>query len=125
MKKILFVIAMAFSVSASAQTVSHTDSTLNLLSKGELVKIYMDQVNDIIDKIPYAVWGLMEQDKPLDVPKSKYILRKRKGVEHDASNYADTNSDLMYEVVYYADKKDLVKSILYLQKVNSDILNVK
>ncbi len=116
---------MAVSVSASAQTTTHTDSTLNVLSKGELVKLYMGQVNEIIDKIPYAVWGLMEQDKPLDVPKSKYIQRKRKGVEQDAGNYADTNTDLMYEVVYYADKKDLVKSILYLQKVNSDILNVK
>lgn len=121
-KKILTIM---FMVSGVAYGQAHTDSSLTTLSKGELVRIYMDQVNQIIEKAPYSVWGLMEQDKPLDVPNSKYILRKRKGVEHDASNYADTNTDLMYEVVYYADKKDLVKSILYLQKVNSDILNVK
>lgn len=116
---------MAVSVSASAQTIIHTDSSLSPLGKSELVKLYMTQVNQLVDKMPYAVWGLMGQDKGIDLPKSKYIQRKRKGVADDAKSYVNTNTELMYEVVYYADKKDLVRSILYLQKVNNDIIIVK
>lgn len=125
MKKILIALAVCTATVANAQTVAHTDSSLNTLSKGQLVDIYISQVNDLIGKLPYSVWGLDAQDKSLDVPKSRYIGRKRKGVANDASNYVDTNTALMYEVVYYADKQRLVNAILYLQNLNSDISNVK
>jgi hypothetical protein len=82
-------------------------------------------VNQLIEKLPYTVWGLMAQDTKLDVPNSPYIGRKRKGVMHDASNYMDTNSMLMYEVVYYADKPALVNAVLYLQMLNTNIINVR
>lgn len=125
MKKIFIALAVCTATVANAQTVAHTDSSLNTLSKGQLVDIYISQVNDLIGKLPYSVWGLDAQDKSLDVPKSRYIGRKRKGVANDASNYVDTNTALMYEVVYYADKQRLVNAILYLQNLNSDISNVK
>jgi len=125
MKKILLVLAVCTASVVNAQNVAHTDSSLNTLSKGQLVDIYIQQVNQLIEKVPYTVWGLMAQDTKLDVPKSKYINRKRKGLAHDASNYVDTNSDLMYEVVYYADKPALVNAVLYLQMLNTNILNVK
>ena len=125
MKKILFLLAVCAVTSVNAQSVVYTDSSLYAMNKGQLVDIYIDQVNQIIEKIPYSVWGLMAEDKALDIPKSKYIARKRKGISHDASNYKDTNSDLMYEVVYYADKDRLVNAVLYLQMLNKDIFNVK
>lgn len=125
MKKILLILAVCTATVTNAQNVAHTDSSLNTLTKGQIVDIYIDQVNLLIEKLPYSVWGLNAEDKALDVPKSKYIARKRKGVSHDASNYVDTNEALMYEVVYYADKQRLVNAVLYLQKLNNDIFNVK
>lgn len=125
MKKILIVLAVCAATSLNAQSVMYADSSLYGMSKGQLVDIYIQQVNQLIEKLPYSVWGLNAEDKALDIPKSKYISRKRKGVENDASNYVDTNSDLMYEVVYYADKDRLVNAVLYLQKLNTDIFNVK
>ena len=125
MKKILLILAVCTATISNAQTVAHTDSSLNTLTKGQIVDIYIDQVNLLIEKLPYSVWGLNAEDKALDVPKSKYIARKRKGVSNDAANYVDTNTALMYEVVYYADKQRLVNAVLYLQKLNSDIFNVK
>lgn len=116
---------MVLSYKANAQNVAYTDSSLQLLNKGQLVDIYIKQVNQVIEKIPYAVWGLMTQDTKLDVPNSRYIGRKRKGVFNDASNYMDTNSALMYEVVYYADKPALIKAVLYLQTLNTNIISVK
>lgn len=116
---------MVLSYKANAQNAAYTDSSLQLLNKGQLVDIYIQQVNQIIEKIPYTVWGLMAQDTKLDVPNSRYIGRKRKGIANDASNYQDTNSSLMYEVVYYADKPALINAVLYLQKLNTDVINVR
>lgn len=111
---------------AYAQNVAVTDSSsLVQMNKDQLTKLYIAQVNQIIDKIPYSVWGLIPQDKPLEVPKTKYIQKKLDVIEKEAFVYAEKNTEMMYEVVYYADKKDLVRAILYLQKVNSEILNVK
>jgi hypothetical protein len=108
-----------------AEAIVHSDSSLKLMDKGALVTCYMNQVNQIIDKVPYSVWGLDLQNKSLDIPKSKYMSRKKEGVAKDSRSYVQTNTELMYEVVYYADKQNLINAILYLQKFNSDITNVK
>ena len=125
MKKILIALAVCTATAVNAQTAAYTDSSLQVMNKGQLVDIYITQVNQLIEKLPYTVWGLMAQETKLDVPNSKYIGRKRKGVSHDASNYKDTNSDLMYEVVYYADKPALINAVLYLQLLNTNIINVR
>jgi len=125
MKKILLVLGILMANNATAQIVLHTDSSLNSINKGQLVDIYIEQVNQLIEKLPYSVWGLNAEDKALDIPKSKYMNSKRKGVANDASKYIKTNDALMYEVVYYADKQRLVNAVLYLQKLNIDIFNVK
>ena len=127
MKKTLIVLGMVFLTygGTNAQTLVYTDSSLQALDKGQLVDIYISQVNQLVEKLPYSVWGLMSNTSKLDVPKSNYIARKRKGLGNDASKYVNTNKELMYEVVYYADKPALVNAILYLQKTNVDISNVK
>lgn len=125
MKKRILTILFMLSGTAYAQNEAVTDSTLGQMNKDQLTRLYIAQVNQIIDKIPYSVWGLIPQDKPLEVPKTKYIQRKTDVIEKQAFVYAEKNTEMMYEVVYYADKQDLVKAILYLQKVNSEILNVR
>ena len=126
MKRILFVIAMAFSVSASAQKTAHTDSSLSNLGKEELVKIYIGQVNDLVDKLPYSVWGYGDDLQGVDIPKkSKYLAKKRKNISVITEMYTDDNQLYMPEVVHYADKRRLVNVILYLQEVNTKIIRVE
>lgn len=126
MRKILFVMAMAFSVSASAQKVAHTDSSLSTLGKGELVKIYISQVNQLVDKLPYSVWGYGDDLQGMDIPKkSKYLDRKLKNMLVITEMYSEDNDRHMPEVVHYADKRRLVNVILYLQEINSKIIAVE
>ena len=126
MKKIIFAICMAVSVSASAQTLVHTDSSLKTMGKDELVKIYISQVNDIVDKLPYSVWGYGDDLHGVDIPKkSKYLAKKRKNISVISEMYTDDNQLYMPEIIHYADKKRLISVILYLQEINSKIIRVE
>jgi hypothetical protein len=126
MKKLIFAIAMVVSVSANAQTVIHTDSSLNAVDKGELVKIYIAQVNQLVEKLPYSVWGYADDLQGIDIPKkSKYIGRKMKSMATITEMYTDDNSEYMPEIIHYADKRRLVQTILYLQDINTKIIRVE
>jgi hypothetical protein len=102
-----------------------TDSTLRILSKGKLVDIYIQNVNTLIDKAPYSVWRLSGNPKEIDVPNIKFVTRKRENVSIGSEMYRDDISDDMSQVVYYADKQDLINAILYLQKINVELSDTK
>ena len=126
MKKCLLLIAMAVSVSANAQKVLHTDSSLTALGKGELVKIYVSEVNQLVEKLPYSVWGYGDDLQGMDIPKkSKYLNKKLKNMTVITEMYNDDNLEYMPEVVHYADKRRLVNVILYLQDINLKIVRVE
>jgi hypothetical protein len=126
MKKVFMFMAMVLSMTASAQNTIHTDSSLNALNKGELVKIYMSQVNQLVEKLPYSVWGYGDDLQGMDIPKkSKYISKKLKNMTVITEMYTDDNLIYMPDVVHYADKRRLVNIILYLQDVNSKIVRVE
>ena len=127
MRKIAFVVSMLFSMTAVGQnTMIHTDSSLSLLGKGDLVKIYTNQVNDLVDKLPYSVWGYGDDLQGVDIPKkSKYLAKKRKNMSVITEMYTEDNLEYMPELVHYADKRRLVNVILYLQDVNTKIIRVE
>lgn len=122
MKKVLCVLFVLIAGIANAQ---YTDSSLTVMTKGELTKIYLAQVNTLVDKLPYTVWGLGSQSNQLDVPNSKYINNKRKAVLAGSSDYTEKVKENLYEVVYYADKKALIDAILYLQVINNFVVKVQ
>lgn len=113
-----FVMASMF-VNAQTQY-NYTDSVLFNSSKEELVKIYMAHVNTTIDYAPYSVWGI--SGNHIDLPKSKYVKRKRDELKKLSAKYTKANTALMYDVVYYADKESLIKAILYIRNVNQQFI---
>lgn len=126
MKKILFSIAMVIPLFASAQNTIHTDSSLSTLGKGELVKIYITQVNQLVEKLPYSVWGYGDDLQGMDIPKkSKYVSKKLRNMTVISEMYTDDNLEYMPEVIHYADKRRLVNVILYLQDINTKIIRVE
>ena len=126
MRKIILAVCLMLSVSASAQKTVHTDSSLNTLAKGELVKIYISQVNELAEKLPYSVWGYSDDLQGVDIPKkSKYLYRKQRNMTIATEIYMEDNQIHMPEVIHYADKKRLINVILYLQDVNSKIARVE
>lgn len=126
MKKILIALAVCTATVSNAQIVLHTDSSLQSLGKEELVNIYIDQVNTIVEKLPYSVWGYGDDLHGVDIPKkSKYLAKKLKNIAVITEMYTDDNNEYMPEVVHYADKKRLVNIILYLQQINTKIIYVE
>jgi hypothetical protein len=128
MKKLLIAVGVLLTTSVYSQTRVdiHTDSSLATLGKEELVKIYIGQVNDLVEKLPYSVWGYGDDLHGVDIPKkSKYLDRKLRHMTVATEIYTDDNQIHMPEVVHYADKRRLVSVILYLQEVNSKIIRVE
>ena len=112
---------MALSSSVYGQNVLHNDSTLRILSKGKLVEIYIKNVNNLVDKAPYSVWSLNPYSKEVDVPNTKFVMRRRENVFIGSEMYREDITDDMYQVAYYADKQNLINAILYLQKINVEL----
>jgi hypothetical protein len=128
MKKLLIAVGVLLTTSVYSQTRVdiHTDSSLSAMGKEELVKIYIGQVNYLVDKLPYSVWGYGDDLQGVDIPKkSKYLAKKRKNMSVITEMYTDDNQLYMPEVVHYADKRRLVNVILYLQQVNTKIIRVE
>ena len=122
MKK-LFIIAALF-VATNGYSQTHTDSTLNSMTKMQLTNIYLDQVTQLAFSTPYTPFTIGVTDTvngDLDIPVSKYIKRKREEVLDMSTKYGETMKEQLYEIVPYSDKKDMIRAILFLQEVNSNI----
>ena len=119
MRKLFVVVFALVCGNLYGQNVQYVDSSLQFMGKGQLVNIYLYQVNKLSYNLPNAVWGL--ERKKADVPDSKYVNKKIKCVTTKAKSYVETTAEEMYEIAYYADKQMLINAILYLQKLNLDV----
>lgn len=123
MKKLLLVSALALlSNFGFAQT--HTDSSLNALTKMQLANVYLDQIVELAFSSPYTPFTIGVNDTihgELDIPVSKYIKNKREEVMEMSKNYGTTMKEELYEIIPYSDKKDIIRAILFLQETNNNI----
>ena len=123
MKKIIlsFAAVMLFNIS-NAQT--STDSSLQTMSKMQLTNLYLDEVTKLAFNSPYAPFTIGVADSvkgDLDIPVSRYIAKKREAVLETSKAYGDTMKDKLYEIVPYSDKQDIIRAILFLQEINTNI----
>ena len=90
----------------------------------ELTEIYLNEVSEISKNVPFTPFTLNVPDSlqnDLDMPQSRYLNRKRKSVANVSELYGDMMKEKLYEVIPYADKKEIIKSILFLQTINQTI----
>lgn len=127
MKKTILVCAMALLSTVSfSQKFTYTDSSLNTMTKMQLTDVYLDQVIELAYAVPYSPFTIGISDTTqgdIDIPVSRYIKNKREDILKSSKNYSTTMRKQLYELVPYSDKKDMVRAILYLQKVNARIKN--
>lgn len=123
MKKLL--IACAFVIASKVSFgQAHTDSSLSTLTKMELSNVYLEQVTTLAFNAPYTPFTIDVLDSTrteLDIPTSRYIGKKRSDVLSMSKSYSETMKEQLYEIVPYSDKKDIIKAILFLQEVNTNI----
>jgi len=94
------------------------------MTKMQLTNVYLDQVTTLAFSTPYTPFTIGVTDSvngDLDIPVSKYIKRKREEVLDMSTKYGETMKEQLYEIVPYSDKKDMIRAILFLQDVNTNV----
>jgi hypothetical protein len=117
MKKTLTIVLLAFGMKASAQQ----EQSYEQMSKMQLTKIYLEQVQNLALSAPFASFTMCDTTGVIDMPSSKYLKNKRDAVTKITANYNKTINVELYEVVPYADKKQIIEAILFLENINSVI----
>jgi hypothetical protein len=127
MKKLLITVALLTSSVCMAQQ-TYGEVELNRLSKMKLTNIYLDKLNELAFKAPYATFSfgsLQDSSSVLDLPTSKYTARKRDAIQEMSDEYGKVMRERLYELIPYSDKKDIIRGIMFLQLFNSSLKQVK
>jgi hypothetical protein len=117
MKKTITILLLAFGMNAMAQESQSYDQ----MTKMQLTKIYLGQVQQLALALPYTSFTNSDTTGVIDMPTSKYLNCKRESVSKITAKYNATVAEKMYEMVPYADKKQIIEAILFLENINSVI----
>jgi hypothetical protein len=101
---------------ASAQ-----DQSYEQMSKMQLTKIYLEQVQQLALAAPFASFTMSDTTGVIDMPTSKYLKNKREAVSKVTAQYNKVVNVQLYEVVPYADKTQIIQAILFLENINAVI----
>lgn len=119
MKKLLLVLMVLAASSAFAQTPADTTlqnwtpEELAKKTKIELTSIYMGEISEMLYYAPSMALNLG------DVPDNKYIAKQWKKIHNSTVNNAVKLKQAYKDIIPYADKQQIINSILYLQGVNN------
>lgn len=119
MKKLLVVLMMFVASSAFAQTptdttvVNYTKEELSKMTKNQLTSIYLGEITEMLVYAPEAALHIG------DVPDNKYIRGKFEKINKSTNNHAVVLKSSYKDIIPYADKSQIIESILYLQGVNN------
>jgi hypothetical protein len=130
MRKVIFLLfaCLMVSLTAMAQPISgngasgphHTIGELDKLGKLELTKIYVEQVNKLsmlLPFIPFNQKGDAVSLAGMGVPPSKDNNDYIKILDASSGDHAERTDQTLNNIIPYADKEDIIKSILFLQSV--------
>lgn len=108
------IVLLAFGMKASAQQ----EKSYEQMSKMELTKIYLEQVQQLALAMPYSSFTMCDTSGVIDMPSSKYLKSKRDAVSKITANFNKTINVELYEVVPYADKVQIIQAIKFLENIN-------
>jgi hypothetical protein len=128
MKKFLLSISLLIGISSYGQTVdstkidsiptvtSTTDSlttVLNSYSKIKLTEIYLNEIVRVTNILPICAFDTLDNN----VPKTKYTQGKFRRTENKMVKFNEVLLKEYREIIPYADKKELIRSIIYLKSL--------
>lgn len=120
MKKIKVLLAMMLvSAVCYSQDSLYTKEQLESTGKLSLTTIYLNQVNELVKMLPNVVFTSYNLKN--DVPNNRYVNSRRERVAKGTEQYNEEFMRNYKDIVPYADKKDLVEGILYMQGVLNKI----
>lgn len=106
MRKTLFALMLM-----ASPAIAQTDSTLLAKRKVELADIYLKEVQRVSKKMALIAFDTV----PANVPETKYTQAKFKKVSSKMDAYNETLAKQFLEIIPYADKAEIIRSIIYLR----------
>ena len=109
-----------------------SEQFLNQKTKVELTDIYMEKFQVLLKTLPYTSFTLrmdsivvdtLNQKIKLDIPNNKYTKSKREKVSKEADEYNKVIKEQLLEIVPYSDKNEIIRGILFLQKMTEKLNN--
>ena len=91
---------------------------LDKLGKLELTQIYVSQVNKLTLLLPYVPFNQKGDAVSLSgmgIPNTKDNNGAIKALDGSGGNHNETMDETLNNIIPYADKADIIKSILFLQ----------
>lgn len=136
MKKTLFILSILFglSLTASAQFDEggdgngdhYTIGELTKLGKLELTNIYIEEIqklNLLLPYIPFNQKGEAVSLANMGIPSTKDNNGAIKNLDESGGDHNSTQKETLSNIIPYADKEDIVKSILFLQDIIERVEN--
>lgn len=127
MKKLFLTIILGIGLSTAvfaqpeAVPASHfTIGVLDQLGKLELTQIYADMVNKLNMLLPYVPFNQKGDAVSLSgmgIPDSKDNNGAIKKLDGSSGTHGEALNETLNQIVPYADKADIIKSILFLQGI--------
>lgn len=104
-------------------SVNYQVGDLEKLDKLELTKIYIQKVNRLSQIMPYLPFKKLEPKNPADlkIPGTSINEKALSGYEKEIKNYTETSDAALSNLIPYADKKDIMDSIIFMQNFISKI----
>ncbi len=96
----------------------YTVGELDKLGKLELTRIYVDQVNKLTLLLPYVPFnqkGDAVSLSDMGIPSTKDNNGAIKSLDNSGGSHNETMDETLNNIIPYADKADIIKSILFLQ----------
>lgn len=113
MKKLLVLLLL--SNAAIAQDSLYTKEQLTATGKLSLTTIYLNQCNELVRLLPQVVFN--EYNFKNDIPNNKFVTKRRENVNEATVQFNAYYFENYRDITPYADKKELVDGILYLQSI--------
>ena len=124
---LFLMLAVVVKAQPGLQTKQHyTVGDLDKLGKLELTKIYVGQVQKLNLLIPYVPFNQKGETVSLSgmgIPSTKDNNGYIKALDASGSSHNETLDETMNNILPYADKEDIVRTILFIQDVIERIEN--
>lgn len=102
-----------------AQDAHYTLGDLEVLDKIELTKIYIAKLNKLSRISPYIPFGELEPKTPkeLRIPATSINEKAMESYDKTIAAYNQDSDAALSNLIPYADKKDIMDSIMFLQEM--------
>lgn len=105
----------------------HQRNDLEVLKKGDLVDLYIERINVVVNRIPFIALtnkrGVSMSD--IGIPNNSNNIKVLENQQENIKTFLDENDKFEKTLAPFADKPDLIDAILYLEYMLKEMKMIK